>query len=135
MLGNLTQRYAASGMAAAKMDELMNLPASRLAALCILLYTRPTQWRTICSTVWRDASRHRSPNAGWPETALATALGVKFGGPRNYAGTVVDDGWIGEGTTTATLHDLERGLILYRRACGILIGGLLLAAIGCMIKA
>lgn len=134
MIGHLNPRYAAFGMAAAKMDDLINLPASRLAALCILLSSPPTHWRTIWSAIWRDAHRHRSPNAGWPETALATALGVKFGGPRNYAGTIVDDGWIGEGTTTATLHDLEHGLTLYRRACGILIGGLLLAAIGCMIK-
>ncbi|KDE19555.1 cobalamin biosynthesis protein CobD [Acetobacter aceti 1023] len=135
MIGHLSPRYAAFGMVSAKMDDLINLPASRLAALCILLASSPTQWQTIWATVWRDARRHRSPNAGWPETALATALGVKFGGPRIYAGRVVDDGWIGEGATTATLHDLEHGLILYRRACGILMGGLLLGAIGCMINA
>src|SRR5580698_6772035 len=85
MIGHRTPRYAAFGWAAARLDDLVNLPASRFAALwlllaaCLLPGASPRgAWRV----VWRDAGKHRSPNAGWPEGALAGALGLKLNGPR-----------------------------------------------------
>lgn len=133
MIGHMTPRYKAFGMAAARLDDLINLPASRLAALCLMLAAPRRQWPHIWHTIKRDAPRHRSPNAGWPEAAMAAALDTLLAGPRSYGGKITKDPWIGSGTSGATVADLNRGLHLYRRACGLLITGLLCTALGCMI--
>ncbi|MFT8417968.1 MAG: adenosylcobinamide-phosphate synthase CbiB [Acetobacter sp.] len=133
MIGHMSPRYKAFGMAAAKLDDLINLPASRLAALCLMLAAPKQEWPHIWRTIKRDAPRHRSPNAGWPEAAMAAALNTLLAGPRSYGGTLTKDPWIGSGTSGAVVADLDRGLRLYRRACGLLIAGLLCAALGCMI--
>ena len=100
MIGHKDDRYAAFGWAAARLDDLVNLPASRLAALWLVLAAAVTPgasaWRA-ARTVWRDASLHRSPNAGWPEAAMAGALGLKLAGPRVYGRTLVDDAFMGRG--------------------------------------
>lgn len=80
MIGHLNQRYGAFGMASAKLDDLINLPASRLAALCLMLASPRQQWPHIWRTIKRDAPRHRSPNAGWPEAAMAAALNTLLAG-------------------------------------------------------
>ncbi|MFT8467359.1 adenosylcobinamide-phosphate synthase CbiB [Acetobacter syzygii] len=133
MIGHLNLRYGAFGMASAKLDDLINLPASRLAALCLMLAAPRQQWPHIWRTIKRDAPRHRSPNAGWPEAAMAAALNTLLAGPRSYGGKITQDPWIGSGTSGATVADLDRGLHLYRKACGILIAGLLCTALACMI--
>ena len=122
MIGHKNERYLAFGWAAARLDDLVNLPASRLAALLILLAAGIEPgvetlegWRA----VRRDARRHRSPNAGWPEAAMAGALGLKLAGPRVYGRTRVEDAFMGEGRRSATAVDIRRGLALYRIACGI----------------
>ncbi|MDE7547694.1 adenosylcobinamide-phosphate synthase CbiB [Acetobacter fabarum] len=135
MIGHLNPRYRAFGMAAAKLDDLINLPASRLAALCLMLAAPRRQWPHIWRTIKRDAPHHRSPNAGWPEAAMAAALNTLLAGPRSYGGKIVKDPWIGSGSSGAGIADLERGLRLYRRACGLLIAGLLCAALSGMIGA
>lgn len=135
MIGHLNLRYGAFGMAAARLDDLINLPASRLAAICLMLAAPRQQWRHIWNTVKRDAPRHRSPNAGWPEAAMAAALNTLLAGPRSYGGKLTKDPWIGSGTSGATVADLDRGLRLYRRACGLLVSGLLCTALACMIAA
>lgn len=118
MIGHLTPRHAAFGWAAARLDDLINLPASRLTALLLALASgRPGAcWRA----VRRDAPRHRSPNAGWPEAAMAAALGLALAGPRIYGAVRVDDAWMGDGTPQATADDIRRGLRVYRRALGLL---------------
>jgi adenosylcobinamide-phosphate synthase len=125
MIGHRTPRHEAYGWAAARLDDLVNLPASRLTALLIVaaaaLHTGASPgnaWRA----VRRDARRHRSPNAGWPEAAMAGALGLRLAGPRTYGTTRVEDGWMGDGRAEATPADVERALVLYRTACGLLIG-------------
>lgn len=128
MIGHLTPKYGAFGMAAAKLDDVINLPASRLAALCLVLAAPACNRKQAWHAVWRDAHKHRSPNAGWPEAAMAGALGLRLAGPRQYAGVAVNDSWMGQGTPNATLTDLEYGLAVYYRACAILIGLLLCAA-------
>jgi adenosylcobinamide-phosphate synthase len=75
----------------------------------------------------RDAGKHRSPNAGWPEGAMAGALGLALAGPRRYPETVVDGSWIGDGRARATETDINRALYLYAVAC--LINGLMVAAV------
>jgi adenosylcobinamide-phosphate synthase len=125
MIGHKTPRHAAFGWAAARFDDLVNLPASRLSALLIVaaaaLHSK-TSAREAWRAAWRDAGRHRSPNAGWPEAAMAGALGLRLAGPRIYGTTLVDDHWMGDGRTAAAAEDIDTALALYRRACALLIG-------------
>ena len=128
MIGHRTERYATFGWAAARLDDLVNLPASRLAALWIVLAafgSRDASGLAGARAVWRDARRHRSPNAGWPEAAMAGALGLRLAGPRVYGETRVEDAWMGDGRSAARLADVDRALALYRRACGLQIGAVL----------
>jgi adenosylcobinamide-phosphate synthase len=124
MIGHRTPRHEAFGWAAAKLDDLVNLPASRLSAL--LLVAAATLSKTdSAGTAWhavlRDASRHRSPNAGYPEAAMAGALGLSLAGPRVYGGMTIDDATMGDGRRDATTADIRRALTLYRYADAILI--------------
>ena len=120
MIGHRTKRHEAFGWAAARFDDLINLPASRLTALllvCGALALPGASPRRAAKTVWRDARRHRSPNAGWPEAAMAGALGLALAGPRTYGGVTVDDAIMGEGgRRDAGVADIRRALALYRRA-------------------
>ena len=92
MIGHRSERYSDFGWAAARFDDLVNLPASRLAALWIVLAARlDGAPRAAWAAVRRDAGASRSPNAGWPEAAMAGALGLKLAGPRVYGGVLVED--------------------------------------------
>ncbi len=106
MIGHRTPRHEAFGWAAARLDDLLNLIPARLTALLFLVVAMaPDKLKT----VYRDAPRHRSPNAGWPEAALATALGLALAGPRRYAGQVVDDPWMNPaGRKLANSGDIRR---------------------------
>lgn len=130
MIGHKTPRHLAFGWASARLDDLVNLPASRLTALLLIAAAaldREADAANAWRAVRRDAGRHRSPNAGWPEAAMAGALGLRLAGPRIYGEVIVEDGWMGDGRAEATAADIRRALRLYRRACGLLWG---LAAIG-----
>jgi len=120
MIGHLSERHRAFGWAAARLDDLVNLPASRLTGLMFVAAaalvpgaSASSAWRAY----WRDARLHRSPNAGWPEAAMAGALGLRLAGPRSYHGAVVDDHWMGDGRAEATTEDIDRALTIYRVAC------------------
>ncbi len=130
MIGHKTPRHAAFGWAAARLDDLVNLPASRLSALLLVAAAALSQ-DTSAAAAWRavrrDARRHRSPNAGWPEAAMAGALDLSLAGPRVYGGVIVDDAVMGDGRRDAAAADIVRALALYRRADAILIA-LLVAA-------
>jgi adenosylcobinamide-phosphate synthase len=122
MIGHRDERYKAFGWAAARLDDLVNLPASRLAALWLILaavLTPGASAREAARAVWRDAPHHRSPNAGWPEAAMAGALRIKLAGPRVYGETLVGDAFMGAGRRNADAADVRRALRLYRRACVI----------------
>jgi adenosylcobinamide-phosphate synthase len=122
MIGHRTPRHAAFGWAAARLDDAINLPASRMAALWLTLAALVLPGaspRGAARAVWRDAGRHRSPNAGWPEAAMAGALGLRLAGPRVYGATRVNDAWMGDGRAEATVADLRRALALYRLAGAI----------------
>ena len=132
MIGHKTERFLAFGWAAARLDDLVNLPASRIAALWLIAaaaLSPEASAREAWRTVARDARRHRSPNAGWPEAAMAGALGVRLAGPRVYGRTRVDDPFMGDGRATATASDIRRGVALYRRAAAIEIAALGLLAL------
>ena len=126
MIGHRTPRYQAFGWAAARLDDIVNLPASRLAAALLALASGRRAGAALAA-VLRDARHHRSPNAGWPEAAMAGALGLSLAGPRVYGGHLVADAWMGDGRSEATAADITAGLRLYRRAC-ILLGVLAVAA-------
>jgi adenosylcobinamide-phosphate synthase len=132
MIGHRTPRHDAFGWAAARLDDLVNLPASRLSALLIVAAAAVSPgasaahaWRAVV----RDAPRHRSPNAGYPEAAMAGALGLALAGPRNYGGVRVDDAVMGDGRRDATAADIHAALRLYRRADAILIALFAIAAL------
>jgi len=132
MIGHKTPRYASFGWAAARLDDLVNLPASRVSALLLIAAAALTPdasaagaWRA----VWSDASRHRSPNAGYPEAAMAGALGLSLGGPRSYGGVEVDDALMGDGRRELEPADIRHALALYRRADAVLIALLIVATI------
>jgi adenosylcobinamide-phosphate synthase len=123
MIGHRTERYQHFGWAAARLDDLLNLIPARLAgaALCgaAFLLSRE-QGRAAWQAMWSDARKHYSPNAGWPEAAMAGGLGVALGGLRVYDGERLDDAWMGDGgRTDSTTADIRRGLKLYVIACGI----------------
>jgi adenosylcobinamide-phosphate synthase len=122
MIGHRSPRYLHFGRFAARLDDLANWLPARLgaclilaAALCLPGTTPRAGWRAM----WRDAARHRSPNAGWPEAAIAGALGLRLAGPRRYAGELVDDAWMGDGRSAATAHDIRQALRLLVLACGL----------------
>lgn len=122
MIGHRSRRHLAFGWAGARLDDLVNLPASRLSALWIAAaaYLSSTATgRGAIEAVRRDARRHRSPNAGWPEAAMAGALGLMLAGPRVYDGRLLEDYWMGDGRTDAGPEDIRRALKLYRTACTI----------------
>jgi adenosylcobinamide-phosphate synthase len=132
MIGHRSPRHRHFGRFAARLDDLANWLPARMAAFLILAAslclpgTTPTAgWRAL----WRDASHHRSPNAGWPEAAMAGALGLRLAGPRRYAGQLVNDAWMGEGRAAATPDDIRRALLVYALACGIAAVLLVLAAL------
>ena len=123
MIGHRTPRHEAFGWAAARFDDLVNLPASRLSALLIMgaaALNRGASPQAAWRAVRRDASHHRSPNAGWPEAAIAGALGLRLAGPRVYGDVRVEDRWMGDGRAEADALDIDRALTLYRTACRLL---------------
>ena len=134
MIGHMSERHRAFGWAAARLDDLVNLPASRLTGLMFVVAAAVVPGAS-ASSAWqayrRDARLHRSPNAGWPEAAMAGALGLRLAGPRIYGGVLVDDHWMGDGRVEATAQDIDRALVIYRVAfTGAL---LIVAALGLLI--
>jgi adenosylcobinamide-phosphate synthase len=114
LVGHREERWRMFGWAAARTDDLMNLAPARAAGGLIAL-AGGAGWRIMV----RDARRHASPNAGWPEAAMAGALGVQLGGEAVYDGVRTARPTFGDGQRP-TIADLERGLRLYRRACLLL---------------
>jgi adenosylcobinamide-phosphate synthase len=136
MIGHKSERYRAFGWAAARLDDVVNLPASRLAALLLTVAAAAlpgNDAKAALRTVVRDARHHRSPNAGWPEAAMAGALDVRLAGPRSYGGTIVADGWMGSGRSDLAAPDIRRALQLYRTAC--IIQMLVIAALALVMQA
>ncbi|AYD03024.1 adenosylcobinamide-phosphate synthase CbiB [Neorhizobium sp. NCHU2750] len=126
MIGHRSPRHEAFGWAAARFDDLVNLPASRLtAALFVIaaLFVRDASPGNAIKAIRRDAKNHRSPNAGWPEAAMAGALGIALAGPRSYGGTMIEAGYMGEGGRTELVYeDIYDALRIARIADLLLIG-------------
>ena len=127
MIGHKNEKYQWFGWAAARLDDVVNLPASRLTGY-LFAAAEPSRFKKIVDVMRRDAPRHQSPNAGWPEAAMAAALGVRFGGPRSYNGEMVDLPYMGEGHDTITRNDIKRGLNVLSRAMWLLFFAMLFVA-------
>ncbi len=113
MIGHRTPRHEAFGRFAARLDDAANwIPARLTGGLLCIVSMRRDAWRVML----RHAARHRSPNAGWPEAALAGALGLALAGPRRYGGVVVSDPWLGDGRRAATADDVRAAVRMLRRA-------------------
>jgi adenosylcobinamide-phosphate synthase len=127
MIGHRNDRYEDFGKVAARLDDLVNLIPARLTGVAIALVSgRP---RAALRAMVRDARHHRSPNAGWPEAAMAGALGVRLSGPRVYGDRVAEEPWLNAGAPDPAPADLLRGLALYVRAMVICGAGLLALAL------
>jgi adenosylcobinamide-phosphate synthase len=126
MIGHKLPRYEAFGWAAARFDDLINLPASRLSALLFVVaagFIDHASPGNAIRAIRRDARHHRSPNAGWPEAAMAGALGIALAGPRSYGGHMIEARFMGEGgRSELNYDDIRRALKLARVADALLIG-------------
>ncbi|MEE8393050.1 MAG: adenosylcobinamide-phosphate synthase CbiB [Rhodospirillales bacterium] len=130
MIGHTSEQYRAYGMTAARLDDILNLIPARLSGLFIAmaaLFTPKSKPVAAVRVMLRDAAKHRSPNAGWPEGAMAGALGLALAGPRRYANRTVSDPWIGDGTARAGPKDISLALYLFMVAC--LINGMWVTAL------
>jgi len=124
MIGHRTERHQDFGRTAAQLDDIVNLPASRLSALLIVAaayLTKGASASAAWQATWRDGPKHASPNAGHPEAAMAGALGLSLAGPRVYDGAITDGAWMGEGRREVNASDIRTALELYSRADGLLI--------------
>ncbi|WP_332719611.1 adenosylcobinamide-phosphate synthase CbiB [Pelagibacterium mangrovi] len=127
MIGHRTERHEAFGWAAAKLDDLVNWVPARLTAGLFVLAARSMPGAD-SDAAWaaakRDAAEHASPNAGWPEAAMAGALGFGLGGPRAYGGETVDLPTMGDGRRELVAEDIAVAIGLFDRAMMIALGGL-----------
>ncbi|CAI9412392.1 Cobalamin biosynthesis protein CobD [Pleomorphomonas sp. T1.2MG-36] len=138
MIGHKTPRHLAFGWASARLDDLVNLPASRLTAWAIVVAALADDSASAASAVRaidRDARRHKSPNAGWPEAAMAGALGLRLNGPKVYGDTRIEDAWMGDGRAEVNAYDIDRALRLYKRALLLIFALLALVWLGLVILA
>lgn len=122
MIGHRTERFEAFGKGAARLDDAVNLLPARLTG--VLFAVTGARPRAALAAMARDARRHRSPNAGWPEAAMAGSLDVRLSGPRLYGDTVAEEPWLNGAAPDPAPDDLGRGLALYRRAMLVMLAGL-----------
>lgn len=111
MIGHRTERYEAFGWASARLDDVANfIPARLTAALFAIVSAKPSATAAIAC---RDAQYHRSPNAGWPEAAMAGALGIRLSGPRLYHDRIADEPWLNKDGINPTAGHIAKGLRIY----------------------
>ena len=123
MIGHRSPRHRAFGRWAARLDDAVNWVPARIAGALVGLAAAfvpggapGRAWRTMV----RDAPTHSSPNAGWPEAAMAGALGLALLGPRRYEGEAAgDEAWLGDGRAEATADDLRRTVRVFAVACAL----------------
>lgn len=125
MIGHRSDRYEAFGKVAARVDDVVNLIPARLTGLAFACASsRPL---VALKSMLRDAPNHRSPNAGWPEGAMAAALHVRLSGPRVYDGHTANEPWLNEGAPDPDAQAMRKAVSLYHRAlvlCGLALAGL-----------
>ncbi|MEM6606762.1 MAG: adenosylcobinamide-phosphate synthase CbiB [Pseudomonadota bacterium] len=113
MLGHKTEHLVDFGWCSARLDDVANFLPARITGVLIALAS--LRWQAL-TVMRRDARKHRSPNAGWPEAAMAGALGCRLSGPRVYAEGESREPWLNDGAADPIASDLRRGLALYVKA-------------------
>jgi adenosylcobinamide-phosphate synthase len=116
MIGHKTDRYWQFGWASARLDDFLNLVPARISGLLIVIASMASRGGSAKNgfrSIIRDAGYHRSPNAGYPEAAMAGVLGLKLAGPRRYGDEVIEDAWMGNGRENASPSDINRALRVY----------------------
>ena len=139
MIGYRTAQYLYFGRCAARADDLANWLPARISGLLLCLAAASGKladarngWRVM----QRDARLHASPNAGWPEAAMAGALGIALGGPRSYPGGVHEAAWLGApGAQIADANAIAAARKLIDRAELLLTAGIALVAAGMFFQA
>jgi adenosylcobinamide-phosphate synthase len=127
MIGHRTPRHECFGWAAARLDDVVNLiPARLTGGLFALASGRP---RAALGCMWTDARQCRSPNAGWPEAAMAGALGLRLSGPRIYGDQIAPEPWMNGAAVDPVAADIYHALALYLRAMALLAASLALVAV------
>lgn len=127
MIGYQTPRHAKFGWAAARLDDLLNWVPARLTALLITLANGRL---TTLNIIRRDAPLHRSPNAGWPEAAMAVSLDISLSGPRSYGRGITDFPWVfPEGKRDLTPADIDLAAIALWKTWGLMLVGLIILAL------
>jgi adenosylcobinamide-phosphate synthase len=120
LIGQRTPGYRAFGFAAARLDDALTLIPARLAGLLVVaaaVFVPKAHPGRALAVMVRDAGKHPSLNAGWPQGAMAGALDLALAGPRRYARQTVNQPWIGTGSARVTTLDMSRALYLYAVAC------------------
>lgn len=127
MIGYKNERFADFGWASARLDDLLNLVPARLTALLIMLsHGRIDGWGSIRA----DAALHRSPNAGWPEAAMARVLDVALAGPRSYNGRMQDFAFVHpNGRRNAGVADIDTAVVVLWRGWAALLGVIAVSAL------
>lgn len=122
MIGHRTPRYGDFGWTAAKLDDVANYIPARLSGLLLVAaaFLDRRNPRTAFHAMMQDAGKHRSPNAGWPEAAMAGALDLSLAGPRTYNGELVPDAWMHPaGRRACGAADIHAALRLFWLACAV----------------
>ncbi len=132
MIGHRSARHEAFGWAAARFDDLLNFLPARLSVLLIgaaaAVSGKAAGAALRCAR--SDAAKHKSPNAGWPEAALAGALGLALGGPRRYGETAVDGAWLNPaGRQASGPADIRAAIRLIDAAWALLTAAAALGAV------
>ena len=121
MIGYKNIQYNQFGWAAARLDDLLNWIPARLSGLLICIVH---QNNSALNIMWRDAKLHRSPNAGWPESAMAGVLDVSISGPRSYEGVIKNYPFVNvDGKKKLTAVDIDNAVdVLWRSWGGLVLG-------------
>ncbi|HEY5530710.1 MAG TPA: adenosylcobinamide-phosphate synthase CbiB [Candidatus Anoxymicrobiaceae bacterium] len=119
MVGYRDARYMRFGWASARLDDVLNLAPARITALALAAasWLRGGDPARVARVACRDARRHDSPNAGWPEAAMAGALGVRLGGTNRYRGVPVACEYMGDALEPLEPERITEAVALARQAC------------------
>lgn len=112
MVGYKNERYMEFGYFAAKMDDVMNLIPARLTAVLLALSSALLgfDYKGAIKVTIRDAKKNESPNAGYPEAAVAGALDIRIGGPSVYHGKIKEKSYIGNKGREIEENDIKKTL-------------------------
>lgn len=127
MIGYRNDKYEAYGKPAARLDDLVNWIPARLTGLCFVLVSpdRQRAWQVMR----RDAHLHRSPNAGWPEAAMAAGLNCRLSGPRTYGDRLEQHPWVNDGAPDPDAATIGDARAMLKRCLAVIAGLLLVLAV------